>query len=190
MEDRIGPASQLFPVGVSCSGRLGRHQSLPGQSARIVAGLAIAGLAALALLDHHRDDDGLHVVGIHLQQAACGAERLVGIADLLIGVDEQIEHCLLDHALRIGCQKILKGRCLELEVSLGDGHLIGVKLGRIFDRDGVRILGFQRGRGNEADARSSQHGCKDKLLHSVLLGITEIEINIQALAQEKHNRSF
>ena len=79
MEDRIGTTGQLLPVGVGCAGRLGSHESLPAQRCRIVAGLGIVGLAALALLDDHRDEDGLHVIRVRLDQAAGRAERMVGI---------------------------------------------------------------------------------------------------------------
>ena len=84
----IGCAGQLLPVVVRGLGGLGSRQTLPGQGRRVVAGLGIVGLLALVLLDEDRDEDGLGVVGVSLQQAAGGAELVVRIAGALVGVDQ------------------------------------------------------------------------------------------------------
>ena len=118
MEDRIGCAGQLLPVTGRGVGGLGGCQAPLGKRRGVIAGLRVLGLAALALLDEDRNEDGLHVAGVQLEHTAGRAERLVGIAQALIGVDQLVENRRLDDTLRIGLEETLQGRGLGRWIAL------------------------------------------------------------------------
>ena len=81
VEDGKGRVGHLLPfIGWRALG-LGYLKTLGGQGGGIVTSLSVAGLGALLLLDEHREEDGLHVVGIDLQQAIGGAENLVRLTE-------------------------------------------------------------------------------------------------------------
>jgi hypothetical protein len=178
VEDGEGRVGKLLPIGVGGGGGLCCHQAFLRQGRGIVAGLGVAGLAALALLDEDRVKDGLEVVGIDLKEAAGGAQHVILIASTLIGVDHLIEDCGLGDALRVSLQECFARGGLGLGIGLGAEHLVRIKLGRILDR---KILGLQHGRGKQTDARERHYRRKDKLLHSVLLGKFEMGIRLQHL---------
>jgi len=156
MEDRVSCADQLFPIAGGGVGGLGGRQASLGQRRGVIAGLRVLSLAALALLDEDRNEDGLQIIGVHLEQTAGRAERLVGVAQALIGVDQLVENRRLDDTLRVGFKETFQGRGLGCGIALLGSGLIAVELGRILDGD--RILGSQHGRENKAEARQCHHG--------------------------------
>ncbi len=150
MEERSRCIGLLLPVVVGHAGRLGRRQPLLSECRCIIAGLLVRSLCALILLDEYRDVDRLQVTRVDLQHAGGRAQRLVRVAELLISVDQCVEHGLLDDALWVLGQEVLNSCGLGLGVRLCCGHLIGVVFGGILDLNRGLILRAQRVCGNEA----------------------------------------
>ena len=167
MEDRIEICGHRLPVGVRGVRGLGNRETLLGHGRTIVAGLRVGarsagvkGLAAQGLFDGNRDVDGLHVVGVDLQKAACRAQKSVRLVRLLVAVDHLIVCGRLGRTLRVGLKKTLQRGALLRRIVLGAGVLIAVELGRILNLDGLAVS-LKCGRGNQAHACQCHRRCKD-----------------------------